>query len=59
MAKKKEIEKNPAETLRELVNEVGAGFSNSFEDIFEDVATSIENVFNSADCKKDKKIKIG
>jgi|GEM_PF-1466798 hypothetical protein len=55
MAKKKEIEKNPAETLRELVNEVGAGFSNSFEDIFEDVATSIENVFNSADCKKDKK----
>jgi hypothetical protein len=55
MIKKKEKENSSANELNKLINEKGIGSFTGFENIFDDVATSINNLFESPLHKKDKK----
>ena len=55
MVKKKDKENSPVKELNKLINEKGFGSFTGFENIFDDVATSINNLFESPLHKKDKK----
>ena len=55
MIKKKEKENSSANELNKLINEKGIGSFTGFQNIFDDVGTSINNLFKNIFHKKDEK----
>ena len=55
MVKKKDKENSPVKELNKLINEKGIGSFTGFQNIFDDVGTSINNLFKNIFHKKDEK----